>query len=379
MTQFTRRVWRGRLGGRPRRPSHPATDGWLVERIDRAARASCTVSACRRPRPAGCCAGARPTSRRRSSSAPPSRTTTSTAPPPPPLGLAVVRRRTGGSSVVVGPGRAAVARRRPARRRPLWDDDVGLAPLWLGRAWVAALLARRRDRAHRAHRAPCGARRGRRAVCFAGTGPGEVGGRRMGKVVGISQRRTRGAAPCSSRPRSSDGTRPRRWPRWPSTGTRRLTSCAARRRSRRARSVVARARRGGRRGRGRGGVARMERLSAGCRPAVVDFAFSPTATALHEELLDFMDRHVYPAESVYHEQMPASGDPHFHPPVIEELKAEARRRRLWNLFLPARDAVDGRAVQPRLRPARRDHRAFDRARAGGAELRRARHRATWSC
>jgi len=66
----------------------------------------------------------------------------------------------------------------------------------------------------------------------------------------------------------------------------------------------------------------------------VDFALSPKATALREELLDFMDRHVYPAESVYHEQMAASGDPHFHPPVIEELKAEARRRRLWNLFLP---------------------------------------------
>jgi acyl-CoA dehydrogenase len=47
-----------------------------------------------------------------------------------------------------------------------------------------------------------------------------------------------------------------------------------------------------------------------------------------------MDRHVYPAEPVYHAQMQASGDPHFHPPIIEELKAEARRRRLWNLFLP---------------------------------------------
>jgi acyl-CoA dehydrogenase len=66
----------------------------------------------------------------------------------------------------------------------------------------------------------------------------------------------------------------------------------------------------------------------------VDFELSPTASRLRDELLDFMDGHVYPAEAVYHEQMAASGDPHFDPPVIEQLKAEARRRRLWNLFLP---------------------------------------------
>jgi acyl-CoA dehydrogenase len=66
----------------------------------------------------------------------------------------------------------------------------------------------------------------------------------------------------------------------------------------------------------------------------VDFAFSPTATRLQEELLDFMDTHVYPAEPVYHRQMAVAGDPHAHPPIIEELKTEARRRRLWNLFLP---------------------------------------------
>jgi acyl-CoA dehydrogenase len=68
----------------------------------------------------------------------------------------------------------------------------------------------------------------------------------------------------------------------------------------------------------------------------VDFAYSPRARELQEQLLDFMDRHVYPAEVVYHDQMAASGDPHHHPPVIEQLKAEARRRGLWNLFLPHR-------------------------------------------
>jgi acyl-CoA dehydrogenase len=66
----------------------------------------------------------------------------------------------------------------------------------------------------------------------------------------------------------------------------------------------------------------------------VDFALSPTASDLAGQLLDFMDRHVYPAEPVYAAQLTESGDPHFHPPVMEELKREARARGLWNLFLP---------------------------------------------
>ncbi|HWJ62120.1 MAG TPA: acyl-CoA dehydrogenase family protein [Acidimicrobiales bacterium] len=66
----------------------------------------------------------------------------------------------------------------------------------------------------------------------------------------------------------------------------------------------------------------------------MDFSYSPKAEALRTELLDFMDSHVYPAESVYHQQIVDSGDPHTHPPVMEELKQEARKRGLWNLFLP---------------------------------------------
>ncbi len=66
----------------------------------------------------------------------------------------------------------------------------------------------------------------------------------------------------------------------------------------------------------------------------MDFSYSPKAEALRTELLDFMDSHVYPAESVYHQQIVDSGDPHLHPPVMEELKQEARSRGLWNLFLP---------------------------------------------
>ena len=66
----------------------------------------------------------------------------------------------------------------------------------------------------------------------------------------------------------------------------------------------------------------------------MDFAFSPTCERLRADLLGFMDEHVYPSEAIYAEQMRAAGDPHHHPAVLEDLKAEARKRGLWNLFLP---------------------------------------------
>src|SRR5579884_2176051 len=55
----------------------------------------------------------------------------------------------------------------------------------------------------------------------------------------------------------------------------------------------------------------------------MEFDVGPRALELQERLGAFIA-----------EQVDASGDPHFHPPVMEELKAEARRRGLWNLFLP---------------------------------------------
>ena len=66
----------------------------------------------------------------------------------------------------------------------------------------------------------------------------------------------------------------------------------------------------------------------------MDFELSPRCTELREELLAFMDEHVYPAEPVFEEQLVEAGTPHAFPPVMQELKAEARRRGLWNLFLP---------------------------------------------
>src|SRR4051812_11450821 len=64
------------------------------------------------------------------------------------------------------------------------------------------------------------------------------------------------------------------------------------------------------------------------------FAPSDRCRDFEERLTAFMDEHVLPAEPVYDEQLRAAGDPHAQPPVMEELKDEARSRGLWNLFHP---------------------------------------------
>ncbi len=65
--------------------------------------------------------------------------------------------------------------------------------------------------------------------------------------------------------------------------------------------------------------------------------FAPTAKAqdLKARLQSFMDDKVFPAEELYelYRREKGYGD-HSLPPVVEELKAEARNRGLWNLFLP---------------------------------------------
>jgi acyl-CoA dehydrogenase len=73
----------------------------------------------------------------------------------------------------------------------------------------------------------------------------------------------------------------------------------------------------------------------------MNFEPSDRAKEYQSRVLAFMDEHVYPAEAVYEEQMLAAGDPNHHPPVLEELKTEAKRRRLWNLFHPHADEAWG--------------------------------------
>ncbi|WP_149180580.1 acyl-CoA dehydrogenase family protein [Streptomyces sp. TRM49041] len=66
----------------------------------------------------------------------------------------------------------------------------------------------------------------------------------------------------------------------------------------------------------------------------MDFAMDARTEELRARLLAFMDEHVYPAEPVAEDQRAKLASPWDVPPVVEELKAEARRQGLWNLFLP---------------------------------------------
>ncbi|GAA2830187.1 acyl-CoA dehydrogenase family protein [Crossiella cryophila] len=66
----------------------------------------------------------------------------------------------------------------------------------------------------------------------------------------------------------------------------------------------------------------------------MDFALDERTLELREKLLAFMDSHIYPAEQELLGKDVAPGAEWDRPSVMEDLKEEARRRGLWNLFLP---------------------------------------------
>jgi lipoate-protein ligase A len=104
----------------------------------------------------------------------------------------VVHRRSGGGAVLVVPGEQLwldVLLPLGDRR---WDPDVGRSFLWLGDAWVAALDAVGVGASR--HEGAMARTRWSSLVCFAGLGPGELVGPSGGKLVGISQRRSRAGA-----------------------------------------------------------------------------------------------------------------------------------------------------------------------------------------
>jgi acyl-CoA dehydrogenase len=71
----------------------------------------------------------------------------------------------------------------------------------------------------------------------------------------------------------------------------------------------------------------------------MDFAPDARTTELLAKLQRFMDERIYPAEPVLEEQLAAHPDEWGQQPIAYDLKAEARSRGLWNLFLPGKDGA----------------------------------------
>ena len=61
---------------------------------------------------------------------------------------------------------------------------------------------------------------------------------------------------------------------------------------------------------------------------------SDRAKDLADRVSTFMDAHVYKAEASYKEHVATASDRWTVPPVMDELKAKAKKQGLWNLFLP---------------------------------------------
>ncbi len=69
----------------------------------------------------------------------------------------------------------------------------------------------------------------------------------------------------------------------------------------------------------------------------MDFSYSPRVEALREQLLHFMQAHIYPNEAAFAAEIAshtAQGRRWTPLALIEQLKGEARAQGLWNLFLP---------------------------------------------
>ena len=64
----------------------------------------------------------------------------------------------------------------------------------------------------------------------------------------------------------------------------------------------------------------------------MNFEHSEKVSGLIQQVRGFMEEHILPNESTHTDQVAA--DRWNTPPIVEELKAEARKAGLWNLFLP---------------------------------------------
>src|SRR4029077_13559900 len=66
----------------------------------------------------------------------------------------------------------------------------------------------------------------------------------------------------------------------------------------------------------------------------MEFEYSKKTKMYMEQLTDFMNNHVARNEQVFVDQLNSGPTRWQIPPIMEELKAKARERGLWNLFLP---------------------------------------------
>ncbi len=67
----------------------------------------------------------------------------------------------------------------------------------------------------------------------------------------------------------------------------------------------------------------------------MSFDYSDKVKDLQQRLRAFMDEHIAPNESLYHQHLAPSNPDRWTPvPIIERLKPKARAAGLWNLFLP---------------------------------------------
>jgi acyl-CoA dehydrogenase len=66
----------------------------------------------------------------------------------------------------------------------------------------------------------------------------------------------------------------------------------------------------------------------------MDFEYSARTKTYLDQVRFFMDAHILPSEALYVQQVESAPSRWTVPPVMEELKARARKEGLWNLFLP---------------------------------------------
>ena len=70
----------------------------------------------------------------------------------------------------------------------------------------------------------------------------------------------------------------------------------------------------------------------------MDFDFTPRQKELQRRVSDFMDEHIYPAVPIYEQQV-SEGERWKVIPIVEELKAKAKKTGLWNMFMPPHSGV----------------------------------------